>query len=196
MEDKFCVYSIWMDSLYNRVMLDEAKELALDLLKKFKCQFPKNSTMVSLSVLGNIIGVKATMKSRNVSMLRTLNDPTRKELMKLLDRLTSIFYVTKDDRMPLAIFKSLNWTLKYGCCDYSSVTFATTGLILTGGLNDLQGGSKYGEQALILLERSKSRVTAARTMIMVYAFTFSWTKPLRSLLKPLLQGYDIGLQSG
>jgi predicted ATPase len=102
----------------------------------------------------------------------------------------------EDDRMPTLIFKALNWTIKYGYCEYSSVAFAATGLILAGALNDLQGGSKYGEQALILLERSRSQITAARTILIIYVFVFPWTKPLRSLLNPLLRGYDIGLQTG
>jgi predicted ATPase len=116
--------------------------------------------------------------------------------MKFLDRLTTLLYVTKDKRLPLVIFKSLNWTMKYGYCDYSPVAFATTALILAGVLNDLPGGSKYGEHALILLERTKSQVTASRTMFIVYGFTFTFTRPLRSLLKPLLRAYDIGLQTG
>ena len=98
--------------------------------------------------------------------------------------------------MPLAIFRGLNWTMKYGYCEYSSVAFATTGMILTGVLNDLQGGSKYGEQALALMARSKAQATSSRTMFCVYSFLFPWTKPIGTLLKPLLRSYDLGLQSG
>lgn len=136
------------------------------------------------------------MKSRDSTKICNLNDTRRIDIMKLLDKLAVVFFQANDDRLPLVIFRSLNWTMKYGYCDYSSVSFAVTGMLLMGVLNDLQGGSKYGHHALALMERSKSQTTTARTMLMVYAFLFCWTKPARSLLKPLLQGYDIGLQTG
>ena len=152
--------------------------------------------MVALGILVNILRVKATLRSRDVSKLGKLNDPTRVELMKRLDKLGTIFYMTEDNRLPLCIFKTLNWTMKYGYCEYSSTAFAGTGILLTGVLNDLPGGSKYGEQALRLLAQSESQITAARTMLLVYGFTYAYTTPLRGLLKPLLRGYDIGLQTG
>lgn len=195
-EDKFGVYNTWIDSVMNRVQLEDARDLSLEILKKFNCHFPKSSALVGLGVIRNVVKIKATMKSRDVSMLSMCNDTTRIELLRILDRLVTIFYMLEDDRMPLVVFKALNWTMTYGYCDYSSVAFALTGLILAGALNDLQGGSKYGEQALILMERSKSQVSAARTMFIVDAFVFPWTKPLRSLLKTVLRGYDIGLQTG
>jgi predicted ATPase len=116
--------------------------------------------------------------------------------MKILDRLGNVFYMLKDDRMPLSVFASLNWTMKYGYCEFSSVAFASTGVILTGALNDLQGGAKYGEHAMMLMERSKSQATVARTLFLVNSFVFNWTQLLRNLLKPLLHSYDIGLQTG
>jgi predicted ATPase len=195
-EDKFGVYNTWIDSVMNRVQLEEARDMSLEILKKFNCQFPTSSALVGWGVIRNVIKIKATMKSRDVSKLRMCSDATRIELLRIMDRLVTIFYMLEDDRMPILVFKALNWTMKYGYCEYSSVAFALTGLILAGALNDLQGGYKYGEQALVLLERSKSQFTAARTMFIVDAFVFPWTRPLRSLLKSTLRGYDIGLQTG
>jgi predicted ATPase len=195
-EDKFDVYNTWIDSVMNRVQLEDARDMSLAILKKFNCQFPTSSALVGLGVIRNVIKIKATMKSRDVSKLRMCNDTTIIELLRILDRLVTIFYMLDDERMPLVIFKALNWTMKYGYCAYSSVVFALTGLILAGALNDLQGGSKYGEQALILLERCKSQVAAARTLFVLDGFVFPWTKPVRSLLKSTLRGYDIGLQTG
>jgi predicted ATPase len=196
MEDKFGVYYTWIDNLVHRGKLDEARDHLLEILQKFKCRFPRNAALVGLGVVSNIVRIKSTMKSRDAAKLVNLTDTKRIEAMKILDKLATVFYMLKDDRMPLVIFRSLNWTMKYGYCDYSSSVFATTGMMLSGILKDFQGGSKYGEQALALMERSNSQATAARTVFCVYSFLFPWTKPLRSLLKPLIHGYDIGLQTG
>jgi predicted ATPase len=197
LEDKFGVYNTWIDSVMNRVQFEEARELSLELLKKLHCHFPKNLALIGVSVVWNVIKIKATMKSRDVSKLGLMSNTTRMEAMRIMDKLGTIFYLMKDDRLPLIAFKTLNWTMKYGYCGYLSFAFASTGLILTGALNDLQGGSKYGEQAMLLLERDKSQVAAARTsMLIADSCVFPWTRPLRSLLKTTLRGYDIGLQTG
>jgi predicted ATPase len=98
--------------------------------------------------------------------------------------------------MSLVVFRSLNWTFKYGFCDSSPPTIATAGIILTGILDDIQGGSLYGQRAIDLLSQTPSKSTAARTMFCVYALLFPWTQPLTSQLEPLLDAYDVGLHKG
>ena len=196
LEDKFEVYNAWVDSISNRGFNKEAIQLLLDILGKFDCCFQTRPVAIGFEMVVNIMRIKSTMSSRDVSTLRKMEDKAKIELMKLLDKLATCLYMVGDDRMPLAIFRSLNWSLKYGYCEYSSVAFATAGMMLTGILNDLQGGTKYGEQALVLLRKTKSSHTASRTMFCVYSFLFPWTKPYKELLKPLLHAYDVGLHSG
>ena len=195
-EDKFEVYNAWIDSISNRGFSEAGIDVLLDISEKFNCRFPTKPFAISYEIVINVMQIKATMSSRDVSTLCKMEDKSRIELMKLLDKLATCLYMVGDDRMPLAIFCSLNWSMKYGYCDYSSVAFATTGMMLTGTLNDLQGGAKYGERALVLLGKTKSSITASRTMFWVYSYLFSWTKPYKELLKPLLKAYDVGLQSG
>jgi histidine kinase len=196
LEDKLAVYQVWIDSLLNSGLWHEAKDLAFDVLGKFSCRFPKNPALVTLATISGVIRLKATIKSTDASKLKVLSDPTRIELLSLIAKLADSLYQTKDYRLPLCTFKTLRWAMKHGYCKYSSVAFCGGGLVLTGILHDIQGGSKYGEQALIVLDGSKSQIAAARTMFIVYGAIFAYTKLIRSLLKPVLQGYDIGLQTG
>eukprot|EP00977_Amphora_coffeiformis_P020355 scaffold8152_cov195-Amphora_coffeaeformis.AAC.2 len=195
-EDKFDVYHTLTDGIVNATNVQEASDLLYDILGKFKCRFPKTTLAVGAGVVANVFRIKATMKSRDLSKLSTMQDTTRMELMRFLDKLASCCYILKDCRLPLVIFRTLNWTLKYGICDQSPSAFATTGMILTGLLDDIKGGALYGEHALNLLKDAPSRATVSRTMMCVYAYIFSWTKPYQSLIKPLLAAYDIGLQTG
>ena len=194
-QDKFDVYITWVDSILNRGQIQDACDLLFDILKNLNCHFPKNSALVAVGIVTNIVQIKATMKSRDANKLNKMVDQSRVELMNLLDKLATCLYMAKDDRMPLVVFRSLNYTMKYGFCDFSPVAFATTGIMLTGILDDLQGGARYGQQALDLLPKT-SGTTAARTYFCVYSFSFPFTKPLRDLLKPLLESYDIGLKTG
>ena len=195
-EDKLDVYYTLIDSIMMLAKPHAAVNILLDILKEFNCQFPKRSPAIRLAIAGNVLRIKATMKSRDPSKLSPMKDRTRVVLMRLLDKLASCFYVLKDGRMSLVVFRSLNWTFKYGFCDSSPPTIATTGIILTGILDDIQGGSLYGQRAIDLLSQTPSKSTAARTMFCVYALLFPWTQPLTSQLEPLLDAYDVGLHKG
>ena len=146
--------------------------------------------------MANLFRVKTISKSRDPSKLPTMNDDTRVELMKLLDQLSVFLYILNDRRMPLIIFRSLMWTFKYGLSAYSAPAFANIGLILTGYLNDIQGGAAFGQHALSVMKNTQSSSTAARAMLIVHVFLFSWTRPLREGLHPLLHAYDVGFQNG
>ena len=195
-EDKFDVYHTLTDGIVNANNVQIASDLLYDILGNFKCRFPKNTISVGIGVVGNVCRIKATIKSRDLSRLSTMEDTTRMELMRFLDKLASCCYILKDHRLPLVIFRTLNWTLKYGICDQSPTAFATTGMMMTGLLDDFKGGALCGQHALNLLEKAPSRATVSRTMMCVYAYIFSWTKPHQILIKPLLDAYDIGLQTG
>lgn len=71
-------------------------------------------------------------KSQNVDGLVELTDPSRLEALKLVDKLFTCWYMTHDSRLPLACFRILKWTMRYGYSDYSSVAFASAAMILTG----------------------------------------------------------------
>jgi predicted ATPase len=67
---------------------------------------------------------------------------------------------------------------------------------LTGVLFDLQGGSTYGEHALLLMEKLGCKATESRTLFVVHYFVLPWTRPAQSMLRPLLRSYESGLQTG
>ncbi len=195
-KDKLDVYSTWVEGIANRSEMAEAASLTFQILDKFHCRFPNNTAMLRVGIIGNLLRIKTTMKSRSPSKLSPMNDETMVQMMKLLDQLFTYLYALNDDRMPLIVFRSLNWTFKYGICSYSPPAFATTGIMLTGILDDIQGGATYGQHALSLSDETNSTSTAARTMFVVHSFLFPWTRPIREVLKPLLQAYDLGLQTG
>jgi len=196
MEQKFEVYGTLVDNILARGKNARAVEVLLDILSKFGCRFPKNAALVIGSLVKDLLRIKNKVNSIDVRKMKKMNDPTRAELMRLLDKLSACMYIAKDNRLPLVIFRSFNWTLKYGYSDYSPVAFATAGMMLSGILGDLQNGSIYGEKALQLVGKTQSRASAARTMFCVHPALFPWTKPVRTLLLPVIQAYDLGLRSG
>ena len=196
LDQKLEVYSTWVEGMSGLSRVAEAAAFTFEVLSEYRCGFPKNPAIVKADIAANLFWVKTRLKSRDPSSLPIMNDDTRIELMKLLDQQIVFLYLLNDKRMPLVIFRSLKWTFKYGIADYSAFSFANTGLIVTGVLNDIQAGAAFGEHALTVLNKSPSKSRAARTIFTVHAFLFSWTRPTREGLKPFFQTYSMGFQNG
>jgi predicted ATPase len=197
--EKVRVYNVLMESIANRDRMSEAVDLCLDVLKQSGCKFPNKSIPIALSTVAGVVRIKATLKSRTteeISKIPLMTDARRIENMKLLDKLATYCYQGNSALLPLVIFRSLKWTIRYGLCDNAPPTFAGIGLILTGVLFDLQGGSTYGKHALLLMEKLGCKATESRTLFVVHSFILPWTRPAQSMLRPLLRSYESGLQTG
>jgi hypothetical protein len=176
--------------------MEEAARRNLELLGHFKCRFPKSKVNVTLAILTGVARIKFTMKSWSSEGIET-EDPVRIELSRLLDKLCTCMYILDDDRMPLVIFRNLQWTRKYGMNAYSPAALATTGLILAGVLEDFEGGAILGKSVIWLLDKTESRLLVeSRVMLVAHAFVLHWSAPMKDMLRPFLQGYKAGLQSG
>jgi hypothetical protein len=104
-----------------------------------------------------------------------MKDAMQIHIQKLRSRLvTSASVCGSIEYVPLAIFKGINSTLRHGVCEESPNSFAGYGLILTGLLGDLQGGSKMADYALLLREKLKTRRTrGSKTIFLAHGLLFA-----------------------
>ena len=109
-----------------------------------------------------------------------------------------MFYVDKN-LMLLPIFKSFDLTLKHGLCRYSPAAFVSVSFLLAVIMGDFNGGAAYARYGLILLhklDRSEARQAEAKTLFIAYSYTLHWTQPLGKMLRPMILGYEAGIESG
>jgi predicted ATPase len=200
--DKLRVYNVLVLNIANSGRYAEAVALLLKILRQLGCKFPKSSASRSLATVASMVKAQATLKSRTskeIAKMPIMTDPLQMETSKLLSKLSKIAYQCGSDLKSLtilSIMKNIRLTLRYGVCEESPNAFATLGLVLSGVLGDLQAGSMIGDYSLLLLAKLESKRTYCRTTYIVSYFVFSWTRPLRGLLKSFLDGYENGLKSG
>ena len=168
----------------------------LEVLFKLDCTFPKRSIPIGLSVAKYILWTRSALKTVDISTMKPLDDRKVAGKMQLLDKLLPCMYGSGDSRLPLLIFQSLSWSIKRGYCEYSPAAFASTALLVMHLLGDYEGGYKCGQQALDLLKKVDNPATAARTLFVVNSFIVPWIQPMRTVLKRLVDAYDIGFQTG
>jgi predicted ATPase len=197
--DKRRAYNVLLDSLGAQDHMLEALDMCLQVLSLLGCQFPKRA--LKLFVVAGFVRTEATMKRwtpAKVSELPPMTDATKIWAMTLLDKLVTYAYLEESDLLPLAILKSLRWTIRYGVCELSPATYALVGLSLAAHLGDFHGGKIYAQHALTLVESSKvkSRKVQSRTLFVTQAFVLHWTVPVQITKKPLLNGYQVGMAMG
>jgi hypothetical protein len=171
----------------------EAVDLLLTILKQMGCSFPSTSLSRNLAIVFGLIRVKHHLRSRtpgDISNMPIMEDAMQIHTQKLLVRLSEISYLFgSNGLLPLSLFKNMNIMLRHGICECSPIHLAGCGLLLTGMLGDLQGGSKMADCALLLLEKLKTRrEVASKTKLMADGLVLPWTRPAPLSLKPLLGG--------
>jgi predicted ATPase len=193
LSDKLRVYEVLIENMTHTYRHKEAVDLLLTILKQLGCSFPSTSLSRNLAIVFGLIRVKLSLRSwtpGDISSMPIMKDTMQIHTQKLLDRLsTSAYLCGCNDFMPLAIFKKINSTLKHGMCESSPIAFADYGILLTGLLGDLQGGSKMVEYGLLLLEKLKARrEVGSGTILVSDGIVLPWTRPAPLSFKPLLEG--------
>ena len=199
LSDKFRVYNVLHVSTFNRSNEDEAIQLGLDLLEKLGCKFPTNQVAISFATNTGIIKLRAGLKSRTfdeIDRMPVMTDPSKLELMHMLDRSTLYCFFSRPKMVPLLVFKMVELTLRHGLCEYSPPAFANLGLILAGNLEDFRGAARIADYTVKMMEKVKCKNTKARTILLLNWAVFTWSRPLQTLLKPFLNGYRTGLSTG
>ena len=196
--DKMRAYDVLTESVGNH-NTKEAAKICLSVLKQCGCHFPESDASMILKVAVKMVRVKTTLKKRTpeeLERLPILDDPMRLATIKIVDRLCVCSFFHSSPLVPLTLFRTLDWTLKYGISEASSPAFAMIGVIMAGSLNDLKGARIYAEYALGMLEKLGTKRYESRTMFIVFASCLHWTNPLQDMLNPLLRAYESGMQVG
>jgi predicted ATPase len=194
LSDKLRVYYVLVDNMANTYRHKEAVDILLTILKQMGCSFPSTSLSRNLAIVFGLIRVKHSLRSwtpGDISNMPIMKDAMQIHTQRLLDRLSESSYMCGSNELllPLSLFKNMNIMLRHGICECSPSHLAGCGLLLTGILGDLQGGSKMADYALLLLEKLKTRrEVGSNTKMMADGFLLPWTRPAPLSFKPLLEG--------
>jgi predicted ATPase len=195
---KLRVYNVLVLNITNSGRHAKANVLLLEILRQLGCTFPKSRALRSLATLSGFAKTRATLSRtpEEIVTMPSMKDSLQIETMKLVDKLATCSFRRGSDLLPLAIMKNIRLTLRYGLCEMSPPAFATLGHIFTGVLGEIQAGSKIADYSLLLLAKLESKSTFSRTKFILCGVVLCWTRPYRSLLKSLMEAYEIGLRSG
>ncbi|WP_407947189.1 AAA family ATPase [[Phormidium ambiguum] IAM M-71] len=195
--DKIKTYEIKIQAYTVQNQLLQAVQTALSVVQLLGIKFPEKPG--NLNIILGMLGTKLTLANKKPADLINwplMSEPLNLAAMHVLLSVQSAAYLGAPQLYPLIIFKQLKLSIKSGNTAGSVVVYATYGLILCGIVGDIETGYQFGQLALSLLERLNAKEAKTKTLFLVYNFILHWKNHAKEGVKPLLDAYSNGLETG
>ncbi|MEH2195505.1 MAG: AAA family ATPase [Nostoc sp.] len=195
--DRVQVYAIKIQAAIARDQLLAASKLGLQVMQLLGIPLANNPSQPQ--ILLGLLKTKLALAGKSVHTLADLpelTNPTKLAAIRILASIVSATYLASPNVFPLTVFKQVELFARYGNAAESAFAYATYGLILCGVVGDLQGGYKFGELALKLLDRFNAKHLEARTLFVVNSFVRHWQEPLQNTIPSLQAAFQIGRDTG
>ncbi|GIK38491.1 MAG: serine/threonine protein kinase [Chloroflexota bacterium] len=196
--DKVKVYECLIEAGYvaqHRIM--EAIKVGLDVLEQLGLKLPEKPDYADIGrALEETHQAIAGKDIEDLINLPEMTDLSKLATIALLMRLFSPAYIGAPELFVLIVLSVVRLSVKHGNTPLSAQAYASYGLILCAVVGDIDAGYRFGKLALNLVEQFNAQEIKASTTFMVNGFVKHWQEPLRATQRPLLESYQIGLETG
>ena len=195
--DKVKIYEVKILANQAQNRQQEAIDIGLKVLRLLGINFPDTPNQKDIQ---NIIQeTQANLARRNIDELLDLPVMTTPEKLAIMRVLASLFppiFETNPAFLPFVICTQIKLSIQYGNAPISAFAYALYGLILCGGIVDVELGYKFEQLALSLLEKFNAKQLEAKVFNIVGIHIRHWKKHLKTTIKLLQDGYQSGLEHG
>ncbi len=195
--DKVKAYEIRIQSFVAQNMLVEAVDTALEILESLGVSLPRN--LDESLIQHNINMTHEALLGKNIEDLKDL--PQMTDIQKitairiLMNAFSSIYY-TSPILLPIIICKVVLLSLKYGNSTFSAFAYVLYGAFLCSSADGIESGYKFGKLALYLRDKHDAKELTAKINIVFNLSINHWKNHVKETLTPLLEGFQIGLETG
>ena len=191
------VYEVKIQTDISQNQLLKAINTGLQVLQQLGISFPETPSQLDIQLeLDAITSLFSEKQITDLIHLPEMTEPDKLAAMQILSKIAITAYIAAPNLMPLLVAKQVNLSIHYGNAFVSPFAYANFGLILCGLVGNIESGYQFGQLALGMLSQSNSHSLKARTLNIVNNFIIHWKEHARVLLKPLLEGYQSGLETG
>ncbi len=195
--DQVKVYEVKIQAYMAQTRGLEAVKTGLQVLKLLGINFPENPQPSDIQQA--MVETRGNLGSRQIEDLINLppmTDAEKLAAMQILSSLSSATYISAPQMYPLTVCQRVNLSLQYGNAAWSAFAYATYGLIMCGVVGDIEFGYKFGRLALTVASQFNVKEIKPKTFFIFGGMVAHWKEPVRKTLKPLLESYQIGLETG
>eukprot|EP00567_Pseudictyota_dubia_P018375 CAMPEP_0197433642 /NCGR_PEP_ID=MMETSP1175-20131217/1511_1 /TAXON_ID=1003142 /ORGANISM="Triceratium dubium, Strain CCMP147" /LENGTH=1363 /DNA_ID=CAMNT_0042962103 /DNA_START=42 /DNA_END=4133 /DNA_ORIENTATION=+ len=197
--DKVDVYATLVNSLFRLGRPSDAVDLADSVLRNILGRRFVPKRHLKLASLASVVKTKRLLQCQSRESLESLPAIKCEKVLNALLIIDSLcenaVHLLSHHELNLVLrLKSLRWTIRHGTSSFAPVALMFYSAVLCGHLGGYKEALKYGEIAESLAEEYP--YTFAKTCLMSLLFVKHWSAPLHCCLKPALDAYQIGMESG
>jgi predicted ATPase/transcriptional regulator with GAF, ATPase, and Fis domain len=195
--DNVSVQEVRIQAYTAQSRLLEAIDLALEVLKLLGIEFSEASAESQmLAALKKTQTALAAKSFEDLLHLPAMTDPDKLAASRIMDRLLAPAFIVAPKLFTCVVLKMVHASLEWGENPETALVYALYGMILCAKGQEADAGYRFGQLALKLLERGGAEQYKARTSYVAYWAIFPWKDPLKSVLQPLAETYQTGLEIG
>lgn len=195
--DKVKIYTIKLLAYSAQQRLSDGINTGLEVLNLLEITFPESPSWSD--VLADFEITKLALAEKKVEDLINLphmEDVKKLAIINILFRLFHPTYVQMPNLFVLVVFSMIRLSIEYGNAPFSIQSYAAYGLILCGLFADIDTGYQFGQLALGLVNKLKAKELKTGAFFQVNCFVVHWKKHLKETLKPLIEAYQYGIETG
>jgi tetratricopeptide (TPR) repeat protein len=195
--DKVKAYEVKIQAYTSQGNIQEALDLGLQLLNLLGVRLPKKPSQINISL--GLLQIKLALGNKPIASLINLSkmtDPDYLAAMRILNRIVVPAFFVSPALLPSIALKQVSISLKHGNAPESAYGYSSYGQILCGTVGEIEAGYQFGQLSLNLVERFNIGNLKAKTELLVYSFIKHWVDPAKDTLRPLLDTYTVGLDTG
>ena len=133
---------------------------------------------------------------KDLANLPNMVDPYKIESLSVLKIINDAAYIANPNLSGAIIFTQVHLSIKYGNSPLSLVAYSDYALLLCSFLEDIDSGYQFGQLALTLLSKFEAKELNSTVLDIVNGHVFPWKQHLESTFLPLIEAFQIGLETG
>ena len=196
--EKVEAYIVKIEALSHIGEQHQALAVVQEALPLLGVRYPARPRKISVGL--ELEKARRCLKGKTAEDLLRLSDEkksVKKALFKLLVSAVPPAYLTyQENLLAFYVAKSVQLLATSTSDPKGPTALALYANVLQAGLGNLKAGRKIGGLALQLLRSYDDPIASSSGLFILSAFVFPWTRPLRELTQPLLEGHRESMKVG
>ncbi|MCP4138473.1 MAG: AAA family ATPase [bacterium] len=169
----------------------------LDILKRLGIAIPENPSRFRLArEFLSLCFITFGKKESDFFNLPVMTNADAIAILRIFSSMLAAMFLTNRNILALVSFKTIELALRYGNSPHNSLGYLGFSIVQIVAFDNINAGYSFGSLDLQLIEKLNSREHASRSIMGYNVSIRHWKEHIRETIKPLLEAYHIGLETG
>ncbi|WP_333203470.1 MULTISPECIES: serine/threonine-protein kinase PknK [unclassified Microcoleus] len=132
----------------------------------------------------------------DLANLPTMTAPDKLAAMRILNLIITPAFIVNPAMFPRILYTKIALSIKYGNSPESAFAYVWYGVLLCGGLGDIDSGYRFGKLAIDLLEKFNAVTLKSQIICIFNCLARFWKDPLKATLESLVEAIQSGIETG